>query len=316
MVDHEPEGAHTPPEPHHDPVPESPAHTPSGSNQVLDGMKQIGSGVGQIYGEHIAPTLSGGLKNFERHTAQIRASGQWQAWMPLVIPAAAVLGILGISLPVMRMKIFEEIETLFLFGEDVEQSGTLILVSYLIVLAAGIIGLLIPAKWARFTAALASMILGLGVAWTGLLLFVGGFSLNFGFGEFATVTPHLGTYVMLIVGCAMVFAGLFAILHIYKTEKTPSPAAPGIPTQPVPEAQSPTLEDSTVIITPEPSALPAVLEPLPDDAHASVLYDYAVNHPQYRTAVAAHPNAYPELLDWLAALGDSDINTVIAERTE
>lgn len=42
--------------------------------------------------------------------------------------------------------------------------------------------------------------------------------------------------------------------------------------------------------------------------------DIAEQHPNLRPAVASHPNAYPELLDWLESEGDPAVNAVISAR--
>lgn len=41
----------------------------------------------------------------------------------------------------------------------------------------------------------------------------------------------------------------------------------------------------------------------------------AHEHPQVRAIVAANPSAYPDLLDWLAALGDPEVDAALASRT-
>lgn len=45
-----------------------------------------------------------------------------------------------------------------------------------------------------------------------------------------------------------------------------------------------------------------------------VLADLAYQHPELRANIAANPSAYPDLLDWLAQLGDPEVNAAIAGR--
>jgi hypothetical protein len=47
---------------------------------------------------------------------------------------------------------------------------------------------------------------------------------------------------------------------------------------------------------------------------AAILFRVAEHRPELRATVAAHPNAYPGLLEWLAGLGDSAVNDALAGR--
>ena len=44
------------------------------------------------------------------------------------------------------------------------------------------------------------------------------------------------------------------------------------------------------------------------------LAEIAALFPELRVLVAAHPNAYAQLLDWLAGQGDSRVAAVVAKR--
>lgn len=68
---------------------------------------------------------------------------------------------------------------------------------------------------------------------------------------------------------------------------------------------------------PTPPAAPA--DPIADElANPGIdqarLADIARDYPQHRAAVAAHPQAYPGLVEWLGALGDPAVNQAIANR--
>lgn len=47
---------------------------------------------------------------------------------------------------------------------------------------------------------------------------------------------------------------------------------------------------------------------------ARVLYELAISDPQLRPQIAAHPNAYQGLLDWLGTLGDPAVDAALAAR--
>ena len=44
------------------------------------------------------------------------------------------------------------------------------------------------------------------------------------------------------------------------------------------------------------------------------LYELAGNHPELRPLIAENPNTYPELVDWLASLGDPQIDAALRRR--
>lgn len=53
---------------------------------------------------------------------------------------------------------------------------------------------------------------------------------------------------------------------------------------------------------------------LPLSLGAADLYQLAQNDPDMWAAIAAHPNAYPDLLDWLERVGAQPVKDVVAER--
>ncbi|MDO5700165.1 MAG: hypothetical protein Q4P36_01670 [Bowdeniella nasicola] len=52
------------------------------------------------------------------------------------------------------------------------------------------------------------------------------------------------------------------------------------------------------------------------DASAQDLHRAAAERPDLRPQIAAHPHAYPDLLSWLATLGDPDIDAALAARQD
>ncbi|OZC49062.1 hypothetical protein CH289_17935 [Rhodococcus sp. RS1C4] len=119
----------------------------------------------------------------------------------------------------------------------------------------------------------------------------------------------------------------------------PAPTPPVAPAEPVATAPAdatsavdstplvdatPTIEEAaTQETTPTPTATVAteVLE-IDEDTRAvsdptcsaAILFRAAEHRPDLRATVAAHPNAYPGLLEWLGALGDSAVNDALARR--
>ena len=60
-------------------------------------------------------------------------------------------------------------------------------------------------------------------------------------------------------------------------------------------------------------AYSAVRDPL---TPAAVIADIAYQYPQMRADVAAHPAAYPGLLDWLDSVGDANVHAAVSARRD
>jgi hypothetical protein len=56
--------------------------------------------------------------------------------------------------------------------------------------------------------------------------------------------------------------------------------------------------------------------PLDPTTGAAELYALAQSDAGQRAAIAAHPNAYPDLLTWLGSLGDPEVDRALAERAQ
>lgn len=55
---------------------------------------------------------------------------------------------------------------------------------------------------------------------------------------------------------------------------------------------------------------------LAPDTNANELFEISAQHPEVYAEVAANPNAYPDLLDWLENVGDDRIKAVVAARRD
>lgn len=76
-------------------------------------------------------------------------------------------------------------------------------------------------------------------------------------------------------------------------------------------SEVPTLAGPSAFGAPDTSDEQPALDPA---ATAAELVTIANQHPELRAAVAAHPNAYPELLAWLGEQGDPKVNEALAAR--
>lgn len=55
---------------------------------------------------------------------------------------------------------------------------------------------------------------------------------------------------------------------------------------------------------------------LAPDTNANELFEISAQHPEVYAEVAANPNAYPDLLDWLENVGDDRVKAVVAARRD
>lgn len=55
---------------------------------------------------------------------------------------------------------------------------------------------------------------------------------------------------------------------------------------------------------------------LAPDTNANELFEISAQHPEVYAEVAANPNAYPDLLDWLENVGDNQVKAVVAARRD
>lgn len=78
-----------------------------------------------------------------------------------------------------------------------------------------------------------------------------------------------------------------------------------LPAEPVPAPAPPAVDEAEAVRLAQDPATPQ-----------AVLADLATRVPATRVHVARHPAAYPELLDWLAALGDPDVARAVAGRRQ
>ncbi|MEO8527609.1 MAG: beta-propeller fold lactonase family protein [Pseudolysinimonas sp.] len=98
------------------------------------------------------------------------------------------------------------------------------------------------------------------------------------------------------VGVAVLFAGIFVVIVFLSRRGSLPPDRIRV--------------TNSVALTKQP-APPGWIDP---DATAAQLAEYATR-PEYRAAVAAHRNAYPDLLTWLAALGDPAVDAALRARS-
>jgi hypothetical protein len=124
------------------------------------------------------------------------------------------------------------------------------------------------------------------------------------FTEFAPVFP-VGLAVLLIIGRQSTL----------RTARRDDLAKYGSPDAPMPVFQRPDAVATT--LPSEYSDIPhADLEWQAHNPHTDqqTLANIANEYPEYRAAIAANPNSYPALLEWLAALEDPEVTVALENR--
>lgn len=121
----------------------------------------------------------------------------------------------------------------------------------------------------------------------------------------------------LIPYLAILAAGAGLIAAGSKVYRSGTPTLKPGPQPPSPAASNPVEgHDHAVPLPPMPP--PVTVEPtaagLDPATTAAQLQQITADSPHLRAAVAAHPNAYPDLLEWLRLLGDPSVDLALASR--
>ena len=96
----------------------------------------------------------------------------------------------------------------------------------------------------------------------------------------------------------------------------PAPTAAGPAPAPVLVGPPPPVATPSVSPPPPPSPVSAeVRQAMDPTTPLAVLADLAARAPETHVHLARNPASYPALLDWLASLGDAEIDAALAERT-
>lgn len=121
------------------------------------------------------------------------------------------------------------------------------------------------------------------------------------------LTNALGSVGSLDVVYAFGIPVAVLVLLLTPTSLRNLATSPAAPDAPPPPASSP---------APHSPPHPRADEAADPGTSASALYAIATTIPQLRATVAANPATYPDLVEWLGALGDPEIDAAIASRSD
>lgn len=203
-------------------APERKATDPS-MQQMSQGARQLAGGAKDFFSQRVAPSAAGAARtvqiSFNEQAGQVRSGAGWRAWIPLALPAFAVLSIVALCLPVATASAsgfgFSVSDSQTYFDEDAEGIGWWLMTFVVIVLAFSVTAMVNRAKWARITAGVAGIITGLFAALLsfGVMAAVSDYS-GSGFGVSASASVGPGAVILAITSVGMLVTAVITLVML------------------------------------------------------------------------------------------------------
>ena len=196
--------------------------------QMSQGARQLAEGARGFFTQRVAPTAVGAARTVQssvgEQVGQARKSSSWQAWVPIALPAFALIGIIALFFPAATASAsgfglsYSESQTFF--DDDAGGAGWWLLILHLAVLGFGVTAIANRAKWARITAGTAGVVVGLIAAFSGFGII--GAASSFGgssMGISASASPGPGAVILAIASLGMLAAAVLTLLTLRGTSK-------------------------------------------------------------------------------------------------
>lgn len=182
---------------------ERPQQDPS-AQQMSDAAKQFASGAKDFFNTRVAPAAKNAARQVQETAQQQKADPKnvagWVALMPLVMAAAAFLSIISLFLPIATFFGM----SLNFFASEAGGEGVLLLIAFLVVIAAAIAELVVRKTWSRITASVLGILVGA----------LGAFD---GFGTMANLSgvtsPGAGVVMLAIFSTILLLASVILLLQ-------------------------------------------------------------------------------------------------------
>lgn len=182
---------------------ERPQQDPS-AQQMSDAAKQFASGAKDFFNARVAPAAKNAARQVQETAQQQKADPKnvagWVALMPLVMAAAAFLSIISLFLPIATFFGM----SLNFFDSEAGGEGVLLLIAFLVVIAAAIAELVVRKTWSRITAGVLGILVGA----------LGAFD---GFGTMANLSgvtsPGAGVVMLAIFSTILLLASVILLLQ-------------------------------------------------------------------------------------------------------
>ena len=150
---------------------------------------------------------------------QARKSSSWQAWVPIALPAFAVIGLIALFFPAATASAsgfgLSYSASQSFFDDDAGGAGWWLLILHLAVLGFGVTAIANRAKWARITAGTAGVVVGLIAAFSGFGII--GAASSFGgssMGISASASPGPGAVILAISSLGTLAAAVLTLLTL------------------------------------------------------------------------------------------------------
>lgn len=224
-------------------APERKATDPS-MQQMSQGAKQLAEGAKGFFTERVAPTAVGSARTLQNsiggQVQQARKDSNWQSWIPIALPAFALISIIALMLPAMTASAsgfgFSVSDSQSFFGEDMGGMGWWLLIFLLAVLISALVAIAKTTKRARITAGIIGVVVGLITAYVGFAIIAaaGSFS-GSSMWISASASAGPGAVILAICSIGLLLAAILTLVIVRgQSKRTPAqrPWSPGDPQNP------------------------------------------------------------------------------------
>lgn len=129
------------------------------------GAKQLAAGAKAYFSSTVAPAAAGAARSIQsavnERAGKPPAGANWNTWVPFIVPVAAFIAIISLFLPIGSVSVFGYSISINFFSEEAGGEGVMLLILMLAAIAFAVVSILIRKKWARITAGIVGILVGL-----------------------------------------------------------------------------------------------------------------------------------------------------------
>lgn len=194
------------------------------AQQMSTGAKAFAAGARGYFSETVLPaTRKAAQTTIQRigdHSAKPGAAPQpvWRLWVQIALVVLAFFGTIALFLPIASVSVFGFNESFNYFhGEAPSGEGAIMLTGFILVILAGVAAVLLRVTWARITAAVLAILVG-------LLSAINGFGTMAALGNEPMVSLGAGIVLLALLGVALIAAAVVTLLPARKNVTPPAVA--------------------------------------------------------------------------------------------
>lgn len=197
--------------------------------QMAAGAKQMASGAKQYFTNTVAPAASGAAKSIHdavnERAARTPGSTMWVIWTQVAIIVAAFVGLISLFMPLASVSVFGYSLSINFFAEELAGElggnggeGVILVFLMLLTMALAVISLVLRKRWARITASVVAIIVGLVGMFDGFVMMAN-------FSRLDYVSLGAGVVLLALMGTVLVVAGILTLL-LKKAAPVSAPVSP------------------------------------------------------------------------------------------